>query len=173
MKNKIIYLLIMTGLFLSCSEKKTEISSNDFQRLLSSDSIQRMSVFNDESVTIEKKSSDFDGEIYELKIHSSDQFKRKLDAFAREYIDKHEAQPTYNISYVRGSTNFLMNEIKAVTLTLCWIFLFLFAAIDILKNRFVSDIDKLIWILVVIFVPFAGPILYLFIGRKQRLLNDK
>ena len=169
MKNKIIYLLIMTGLFLSCSEKKTEISSNDFQRLLSSDSIQRMSVFNDESVTIEKKSSDFDGAIYELKIHSSDQFKRKLNAFAREYIDKHEAQPTYSITYIQGSTNFLLNEIKTVTLSLCWLILFLFAAIDILKYRFVSDIDKLIWILVVILVPFIGPILYFFIGRQQRL----
>ncbi|MFD2588384.1 PLDc N-terminal domain-containing protein [Croceitalea marina] len=30
--------------------------------------------------------------------------------------------------------------------------------------------DKLIWFLVVLFIPLVGSILYIFIGRKQRLM---
>jgi len=172
MKSRILFLLITVGLFLSCSEKKPEISSNDFQRLLAADSIKSMRVFNDESVTIEKKSSNSEGVIYEMKIHSSAQFRLKLDAFERNYMDKHKAAPTYDIWYVQGSTNIAKRAINAYTFSLCWLILFLFAAIDILKNRFVSDIDKLIWVLVVILVPFIGPILYFFIGRQQRLIKE-
>ena len=41
------------------------------------------------------------------------------------------------------------------------------AFIDILRNDFAGN-NKLIWLLVVIFVPIIGPIAYFFIGRKQK-----
>jgi hypothetical protein len=56
-----------------------------------------------------------------------------------------------------------------VVLMICILVFFLIAAIDILKNRFESDLDKLIWILVVLFVPLIGPILYWCIGTKQKV----
>ncbi len=40
--------------------------------------------------------------------------------------------------------------------------------ISILRNEFRNN-DKLIWIIVVIFLPFFGSLLYLLIGRKQKL----
>jgi hypothetical protein len=40
--------------------------------------------------------------------------------------------------------------------------------ISILKNDFKNN-DKLIWVIVVIFIPILGSILYLLIGRKKRL----
>lgn len=46
-----------------------------------------------------------------------------------------------------------------------------FCIIDVLRNSFNGN-DKLIWILVLLFVPFLGPFLYLLIGRKKRLIND-
>ncbi len=46
--------------------------------------------------------------------------------------------------------------------------IWLIAFVDILKNDFKGN-DKLIWLLVVIFVPFIGPLSYFFIGRKQKL----
>ncbi len=56
-----------------------------------------------------------------------------------------------------------------------WIVISLFALIlpiiclvSILKNDFKNN-DKLIWIIVVIFLPILGSITYLFIGRKKRL----
>ncbi|SHG55753.1 Phospholipase_D-nuclease N-terminal [Salegentibacter echinorum] len=44
----------------------------------------------------------------------------------------------------------------------------LIALIDILRNDFQKN-DKLIWILMVIFLNIIGGILYLFMGRKQRV----
>lgn len=43
----------------------------------------------------------------------------------------------------------------------------LIALIDILRNTFREN-DKLIWVLVVLFLPFVGALLYYFIGTKQK-----
>lgn len=42
------------------------------------------------------------------------------------------------------------------------------ALIDIIKSQFNGN-DKLIWVLVVLFLSFIGAILYFIIGRKQRI----
>ncbi|MDI6850076.1 MAG: PLD nuclease N-terminal domain-containing protein [Candidatus Saccharicenans sp.] len=55
-----------------------------------------------------------------------------------------------------------------VLLVLVSIPLFLIALIDVLKHEFPGN-DRLIWILVIIFFPLLGPILYLVIGKKSRL----
>ena len=47
--------------------------------------------------------------------------------------------------------------------------LLIIALVDILKNTFKDPTNKLIWVLVAIFVPFFGPILYLIIGRGQKV----
>ena len=46
--------------------------------------------------------------------------------------------------------------------------LWIYCLIDILKNKFTQN-DKLIWILVVILIPFIGSLLYLFIGKNKKL----
>ncbi len=46
--------------------------------------------------------------------------------------------------------------------------LWVYSIIDILKSSFKNN-DKISWLLVVIFVPIIGAILYLAIGRKQKL----
>lgn len=173
MRNAIVYLILIVGFLFSCTDKQHEITSADFQRLLSADSIQSISVYNDESVTIVTKSPDFNGEKYTLKINSSDQFRRKLDALTKDYMNTHAEQPYYSISYVSGSSNFRMMGMIELVLMISILALFLISAVDILRFRFVSDIEKLIWIVVVIFVPIIGPILYLLIGRKQKVKYDK
>ncbi|MBN1471665.1 MAG: PLDc_N domain-containing protein, partial [Syntrophaceae bacterium] len=60
-----------------------------------------------------------------------------------------------------------VTEIILMLVLLC-VPIWLIAFMDILKNDFKGN-DKLIWLLVVIFVPFIGPLSYLFIGRKQKL----
>ncbi len=45
----------------------------------------------------------------------------------------------------------------------------LIALIDILRNEFKSNNDKIIWVLVVLFFNILGSILYFTIGRKQRV----
>lgn len=44
----------------------------------------------------------------------------------------------------------------------------LIALIDILRNIFTGSY-KIVWALVVLLLPFFGPILYLFIGSRQRV----
>ncbi len=46
--------------------------------------------------------------------------------------------------------------------------LWLWALIDCVKREFKPN-DKLIWVLIIIFLPLIGSILYLAIGRKQRV----
>ena len=48
------------------------------------------------------------------------------------------------------------------------LFFWLFCVIDVLRNSFNGN-DKIVWILVLLFVPILGPFLYFFIGRKKRI----
>lgn len=48
------------------------------------------------------------------------------------------------------------------------IFLPIIALIDILRNNFQNN-DKLIWVLVILFLPMLNSILYFLIGKKQRI----
>jgi hypothetical protein len=45
----------------------------------------------------------------------------------------------------------------------------LIALIDILRSRFKETNDKLIWVLIVLFLGIFGALLYLIIGRSQRV----
>lgn len=46
--------------------------------------------------------------------------------------------------------------------------LYIYILIDILKHEF-TGYNKIIWILVLIFFPILGALLYLIIGRAQRI----
>lgn len=50
--------------------------------------------------------------------------------------------------------------------TILWII----ALVDILKNNFQKD-NKLIWIVVVVFLPILGAVLYFIIGRNQKTIS--
>ena len=49
--------------------------------------------------------------------------------------------------------------------TVIWVL----AIVEIVKSEFQDKNERLIWLLLVILLPFIGTILYLMIGRKQRL----
>ncbi len=61
-----------------------------------------------------------------------------------------------------GEEFFLIFMILSVPLLIIW------ALIDILKNEFIGN-NKIVWILVVIFLPLLGSLLYLGIGRSQKI----
>jgi hypothetical protein len=54
-------------------------------------------------------------------------------------------------------------------LMLILICLWIYTIVDILKADFEGSNDKLIWILLVILVPFIGVLLYFIIGRKNKI----
>ena len=55
-----------------------------------------------------------------------------------------------------------------ITLTMVYLFLSIIALIDILRSDFKGN-NKLIWVLVVIFFNLLGILLYLTIGRQQKV----
>ncbi|NLI71670.1 MAG: hypothetical protein GX361_02940 [Bacteroidales bacterium] len=58
-------------------------------------------------------------------------------------------------------------------LLLFFVLFYLIPIIDILKSKFESGVDKLIWLAVVIFIPILGLLLYIFIGLKQKVKNKE
>ena len=59
-------------------------------------------------------------------------------------------------------------QLIVIFLVLILLLLPVLALISILKNNFKSN-DKIIWVLVVLFLPLIGAILYFIIGRSKRL----
>lgn len=49
--------------------------------------------------------------------------------------------------------------------------LWIWALVDIIKSQFKDDVTKLIWFLVVFFLPFVGLLLYIFAGRSMKIQN--
>jgi len=70
----------------------------------------------------------------------------------------------------------MVNDILFAVIPLAFVgflaILWLWALIDILKGNF-SGTNKVIWLLLVLFIPFLGMFLYFVIGRKQKISQDK
>ena len=167
MKNTVVFLIFIAGLFLSCSDKTQEITFKDFDRLITADSIESIQVNDEYKALIKKRSAITKDDNLVLLIPSAQYLRDMLNT---RYPDNKISR----VSFIKCNNGYLLFfNIFPIVLIICLLTLFLIAAIDILKNRFVSDIEKLIWILVVILVPLIGPILYLLIGRKQKLNFEK
>jgi uncharacterized membrane protein YhaH (DUF805 family) len=54
-------------------------------------------------------------------------------------------------------------------LGLLCIVLWIWALVDVINSRFREDSTKIIWCLLIIFLPFIGTILYFIIGREQKI----
>lgn len=50
-------------------------------------------------------------------------------------------------------------------LTVIWVL----TLIEIVRSEFTDKTERIVWLLIVILMPFLGTILYLMIGRKKRL----
>jgi hypothetical protein len=59
-------------------------------------------------------------------------------------------------------------EILLLSSLLVPLILWIIALVDCLKSEF-SGNNKLIWVIVILFFPVVGPILYFLMGRGQRL----
>lgn len=56
-----------------------------------------------------------------------------------------------------------------VLIGLLCVALWIWALVDIVRSRFPEESTKIIWCLLVVFLPFLGTILYLAIGREQKM----
>ena len=60
-------------------------------------------------------------------------------------------------------------ELMLISAMLLPMLVTLWALIDAIRSDFVKDINKLIWIIVIICVPLAGGILYFLLARNQKV----
>ncbi|WP_460560127.1 PLD nuclease N-terminal domain-containing protein [Ferruginibacter profundus] len=70
----------------------------------------------------------------------------------------------------------LQPEFNLVTWSIFILLILLFwlsALVNVLKSDFKDSVTKLIWVVVIIFLPMLGSLLFLFIGRVQRITNKQ
>jgi hypothetical protein len=53
------------------------------------------------------------------------------------------------------------------------IVLLVIAVIDLDRREYVTGNNKLIWVLVVVFISIIGPIIYFVFGRKKKVVSQK
>ncbi|MDO8583519.1 MAG: PLD nuclease N-terminal domain-containing protein [bacterium] len=85
-------------------------------------------------------------------------------------INVKEAQKVIqtDIAQTRQVQNDQVSAIILLFFIIGIILIWVITLIDILSKRWKSSMDKLIWILLVLFLPFLGTILYMIVGRKQK-----
>ncbi|ADB40366.1 PLDc N-terminal domain-containing protein [Spirosoma linguale] len=44
------------------------------------------------------------------------------------------------------------------------------ALVDVVRSNFRGPNDKVIWVIIIVFLNLIGALLYIFIGRKQRIV---
>jgi len=47
----------------------------------------------------------------------------------------------------------------------------IWALIDVIKSNFDKDVNKIVWIIVILGIPVIGAILYFFIGSRQKSVS--
>lgn len=53
---------------------------------------------------------------------------------------------------------------------LAFVFIFpIVALVDVVRSDFRGPNDKVIWVIIIVFLNLIGALLYIFIGRKQRI----
>ena len=67
--------------------------------------------------------------------------------------------------------NLGFQELVFIFLVLVPFVLSIWALIDIVKSSFRESTNKVVWLLVVLFLPILGTILYFVIGRSQRVIQ--
>ena len=171
MKRFILYFTIALG-FLSCGLNDKKITQAEFERLYAQDSIQSINLrYNDKVARMRIKPFSEKSKTYALPIESVESFEKTF-AKLRDKLDAQNIHPSYCVSKSSGPEWPMYIPFIYLIIFLSQLILFLLTVIDILKNRFETATDKLIWFLVVFLLPIIDPILYITIGRKQKFLKD-
>ncbi len=67
------------------------------------------------------------------------------------------------ISGILGIFAFLVGGVIALALFAFWIWMLVHA----ITNKGLTDTEKIVWVLVIIFVHFIGALIYFFVGRPK------
>lgn len=61
-------------------------------------------------------------------------------------------------------------ELIIIFVILAYFGLIVFSLIDALQSTFQDSVTKLIWVLVILFFPFLGSVIYLVIGHNSKVI---
>ncbi len=67
------------------------------------------------------------------------------------------------ISTLFGILAFVIGGVIALALFVFWIWMLIHA----ITNKGLTDTEKIVWVLVIIFVHFIGALIYFFVGRPR------
>ncbi len=172
MKQFLIFMTILFA-FISCNQNDKKISQAEFEHLVARDSIESIHLnSNEKQAKIQIKSFNKKNISYVLPIASVESFEASLNHL-KNTLHAQNIYPNYSMSIVSGSAIPFYLTLISPLFFICTFLLFLIAVIDLLKSRFETPTDKLIWLLVVFLVPIIGPILYSTIGIKQKIAKNR
>jgi hypothetical protein len=60
-------------------------------------------------------------------------------------------------------------ELILISAMLLPMLLTIWALIDAIRSEFIKDVNKLVWILVILCLPLVGGVLYFLLARKQKV----
>ena len=143
----------------SCTGKIEKKSEQEVIDLVKNDKVSEIMIVNDEYALVYLK-EDPQNPRFKVPIESREKFYAQVEGLMgnHDFVLGHEF------------TSNLFSGFFPTILFLVFIFYIiggLYSLITILKNDFKNPIDKIAWLLIVIFVPAIGIILFLIFGRKQ------
>ncbi len=187
----IILAIILTLGSTSCnrSQRSISIGYEEFKKMLVEKDIERLVVVNEEKAKIYIKPRSIDkyqiifGKGSILSPNEGPQFEYmigNLSSFEDDFIELQYGVPDNELVYIELLTekDYFFNLLDwsfPIVLLLAIILPFMIwltLLINILKSKFVNPIDKLVWIIIITFLPIIGLFLYIFIGKKQRIKNE-
>ena len=58
------------------------------------------------------------------------------------------------------------------SIAICLFALWIYALVDVISANFPESNSKIIWLLLIVLLPFVGTVLYFMIGRKQKMVDS-
>lgn len=177
----ILFVFVIIQLVTYPYESPQKISKIDFEKLIFSKDIDHINIYNKDAFIylkagkLSKHRSIIKKDISKIPENGPHFSLEILDALSFSdsvhYIQNKFAQNEIIYISNRVVRNYLIEAIPFISLFLIFLVSFiiwLLFLINILKSEFNDTTNKLIWILIITFIPIIGLFLYQFIGKKQR-----
>ena len=181
------YVLILISLisfqFCHVENKPTPIYWEQFRSMVDSHDIEKIVIVNREKAMVFIKADRLSSPEYKnlsgtskigpqfyYNIGDLKTFEDRLANIQKDFPENEIISPNYETRQdFYGDMLSYLFPLSIILLIIVPFVIWLLLLINILKSEFKNPIDKLIWIIIITFIPLIGFILYWFIGKKQRI----